>query len=92
MGNFKQQVIVGQVGQGGHVLSQPVGQLVQLTDDETAFADVEAHQVFIQLFVEFIGVFALSGNAPVTAFAWLIGEYHSAEGTVEQLVLVELAG
>ena len=91
MRNLEQHIVVGQVGYGGHVLGQLVSQGIQAADDVAAFTDVEPHQVFIQFFVELIGVFALAWNSSVAAGTRLIGEYHSAERSVEEFVLVELA-
>ena len=91
MGYLEQQVVVHQVGQTGHVLSQSVDEFVQRADDEAALRDVETSQVFVQLLVELIGVLAQSGNLTTVIATRLVAEDHATKGAIGQLVLVELA-
>ena len=87
--HLEQHIIVGQVGQRRHVLSQFVCQLVQGSDDEAALAEVEARQILVQLLIELVRKLAQPGYAPFTIAARLKREYHSPERAVSQFVSVE---
>ena len=87
-----EHIIIRQVGQRSHVSSQMVGQFVQRLDDESPLADAEFHQILIQFLIESIVVFTLSRNLTLASLSGLVGENHSAESTVEEFVLIELAG
>lgn len=41
VGEFEEEIVVGQIGEASHFVGQLVGDLIELSDDETAFAIVE---------------------------------------------------
>ena len=87
-----QYIVVDKVSQCCHVLSQTVDKVVELADDETPLADVESHKILVHLFEEGVIIAALTWNAPIAASPRLVAEDHSPKGTVEEIILVELAG
>ena len=91
LGAIPKDVVVGEVGEGGHVGGEVVGELVELGNDEAAFAGVETDEVIVEFLVELVGVLALAGYASVAGGAGLVGEDHATEGAVEEIVTVELA-
>ena len=57
-----------------------------------SLAEVKARQILVELLVELVGVLALPWDSTAAPRAWLVGEDHSAERAVGQLVLIEAAG
>ena len=90
--DIPQHIIIRQVSKRSHICRQTVGKRVQRLDDKPSLTDAEFHQILIQLFKETGIIFTLSWNLSHSRLTRLIREYHSAESTIEELVLVKLAG
>ena len=92
LAHIPQHVIICQVGQARHVLSHLVHQLVEGMDDKLALGLIQSRQIALQLLVKPLVILALTRDATVAAGAGLVGEHHSAEGAIEEVVTVKLAG
>ena len=87
-----ENIVVGKVGNVGHVDSELVDESVQLSDDVSAAGDSETHQIIVDLCLERFVKIAHTRDASIAFSASLVGEDDTAESTSVEFVLVELAG
>lgn len=92
MGELEEGVVVGEVGETGHLFRQLVGDLVELLHLEVSLAVVEPQEVLVELGEEALVVGPLTRDASVALAASLVGEGDAAEEAIGEVFLVEGAG